>query len=176
MGTLEPASFWLEKVVAVVILLRVSARMSQWRKYVINGKKFYHFAIVHIQILYTFIIFLHISTNAWLITVGVATIALTWMALTSALVRMAMNLIQGERTVLVRFLCISHFCFVAPLMYTGVRLCRTAIAGLIEQSLGFNWHPRSFCRANNMHHHPVAKGEGAFEIVKFSTSVFRPPK
>ena len=42
---LEPASFWLEKVVAVVILLRVSARMSQWRKYVINGKKFYHFAI-----------------------------------------------------------------------------------------------------------------------------------
>ena len=37
---------------------------------------------------------------------GVATIALTWMALTSALVRLAMNLIQGERSVLVRFLTI----------------------------------------------------------------------
>ena len=61
-------------------------------------------------------------------------------------------------------------------VYMTVRLCGTAIAGLIEQNLGFNWHPRSFCRANIMHHHPVAKGEGAFELVKFSTSVFRPPK
>ena len=32
----EPASFWRENVVAVVILLRVLARMSKWRKQVIK--------------------------------------------------------------------------------------------------------------------------------------------
>ena len=41
----EPASFWQENVIAVVILLRVLARMSWWWKQVIKCKKFYHFAI-----------------------------------------------------------------------------------------------------------------------------------
>jgi len=39
----EPASFWRENMIAVVILLRVLARM--WRKQVIKCKNFYHFAI-----------------------------------------------------------------------------------------------------------------------------------
>ena len=41
----EPASFWQENVIAVVILLRVLARMSWWWKQVIKCQKFYHFAI-----------------------------------------------------------------------------------------------------------------------------------
>ena len=42
----EPASFWRENLVAVVVLLPVLARMSyKWRKRVIKCKKFYHFAI-----------------------------------------------------------------------------------------------------------------------------------
>ena len=43
--TREPASFWRENVIAVVILLRVLARMSQWREQVIKCEKFFHFAI-----------------------------------------------------------------------------------------------------------------------------------
>ena len=41
----EPTSVWRENVIAVVILLRVIARMSWWREQVIKCKKFYHFAI-----------------------------------------------------------------------------------------------------------------------------------
>ena len=41
----EPASFWRENVIAVVILLRVLARTSKWREQVIKCKKFYHSAI-----------------------------------------------------------------------------------------------------------------------------------
>ena len=41
----EPASFWRENVIAVVILLRVLARMSKWREQVTKCKKIYHFAI-----------------------------------------------------------------------------------------------------------------------------------
>ena len=37
--------FWREKAVAVVILLRVSATISKWRKQVIKCLKFYHFAM-----------------------------------------------------------------------------------------------------------------------------------
>ena len=40
----EPASFWREKVVAVITPLRVLARMSKWGKQVVKCKKFYHFA------------------------------------------------------------------------------------------------------------------------------------
>ena len=36
----EPASFWLENVVAVVTLLRVLARMSKWRKQVVSVRSF----------------------------------------------------------------------------------------------------------------------------------------
>ena len=36
----EPASFWRENVVAVVILLRILARMSKWGKRVINVGSF----------------------------------------------------------------------------------------------------------------------------------------
>ena len=45
--TCEPATLWRENVIAVVILLRVSARMSSWREQVkfIKSKQFYHFAI-----------------------------------------------------------------------------------------------------------------------------------
>ena len=41
----EIASFWRENVIAVVILLRVLARMSYWRKQVIKCKKFYRYRI-----------------------------------------------------------------------------------------------------------------------------------
>ena len=40
----EPASFWRESVVAVIILLRVLVTMSQRPKKVIKYKRFYHFA------------------------------------------------------------------------------------------------------------------------------------
>ena len=41
----EPASFWRENVIAVVIVLKVLARMSYWRPQVFKCKKVYHFAI-----------------------------------------------------------------------------------------------------------------------------------
>ena len=43
--TREPASFWRENLIAAVILLRASARMSKWQEQVFKCKKFYHFAI-----------------------------------------------------------------------------------------------------------------------------------
>ena len=41
----QPASFWWENVIAVVILRRFLARMSLWREQVIKCKKFNYFAI-----------------------------------------------------------------------------------------------------------------------------------
>ena len=60
----ESASFWRENVVAVVILPRVLARMSQWRKQVIKCQKVHHFAIwiglnppsIKITVLLTFLV------------------------------------------------------------------------------------------------------------------------
>ena len=45
MRTREPALFWRENMIASVIILRVLARMSYWRKLVIKCSKFNHFAI-----------------------------------------------------------------------------------------------------------------------------------
>ena len=41
----EPASFWRESAIAVVIVLQVLAKMSKWQKQVIKCQKFCHFAI-----------------------------------------------------------------------------------------------------------------------------------
>ena len=41
----ETASFWRENVITVIILLRVLARMSYWRKKAIKCKTFYRYRI-----------------------------------------------------------------------------------------------------------------------------------
>ena len=46
MRTREPASFWRENAIALVNVLRVLAKMAQWRTQVIKcWWTFYHFAI-----------------------------------------------------------------------------------------------------------------------------------